>query len=113
VSSTRFSDSGYPKGGTACRVDVQSFEGRCTVRLTGELDLSDSDMVRQALVSTDAPAVVVDLTRLSFIDATGMAALVTGRWHILKRGASCDLRGASEFVRRIFAIVGLADLLGQ
>jgi anti-anti-sigma factor len=52
-------------------------DGALILRLAGELDLSDADAVRTALTEAVRanPAVVVDLSDLSFIDVAGMRAL--------------------------------------
>jgi anti-anti-sigma factor len=52
---------------------------RVTVRLSGELDLSTRPELNLALdeaVAAGAPSVIVDLRGLSFIDSTGIVALL-------------------------------------
>lgn len=48
------------------------------LHLTGEVDLSNSSLVRSALLNIliDGKSVIVDFTNLSYIDSSGMATLV-------------------------------------
>jgi anti-anti-sigma factor len=69
--------------------------------LTGELDISSANLVRDA--STDLPPserVVVDLRRLTFLDSTGLAALV----ELAKRSAPVAFRAGPPSVQKIFAV---------
>jgi anti-sigma B factor antagonist len=85
------------------------------VALRGELDLMHSAAVAAALeaavaaaledVAPREPRIIVDLTALEFIDASGVAALLRGRSHA--RVAGCDLLLAApqRQVRRVLAIL--------
>ena len=48
------------------------------LHLTGEVDLSNSSIVRSALLKIlkDSKSVIVDFTNLEYIDSSGMATLV-------------------------------------
>ena len=72
-----------PSGATCARDDFrikrQGLEGGAVVvEVAGELDLCSSHTLREHLdfvVDSGATTVVVDLTRLSFIDSTGLGVL--------------------------------------
>lgn len=56
-------------------------EKRATVRLVGRLDASSAPILRDALkdcVAHDLTALVVDMEGISFIDSSGLSALVSG-----------------------------------
>ncbi|HVC13741.1 MAG TPA: STAS domain-containing protein [Acidimicrobiales bacterium] len=96
--------------------EVFSFEVVTTgdvqvVALRGELDVANADVVKGALLSAKARVVVVDLSALTFIDSSGLTAIVHGHNDLTARGCGFELRGASEDIRRVFELTGLTDLL--
>jgi anti-anti-sigma factor len=96
--------------------DFFSFEAVTTedvyvVTLRGELDVANAERVQRALEAADTPSVVVDLSALTFIDSSGLTALVHAHREITGRGSSFELRGASGSVQRVFEITGLSKLL--
>lgn len=86
-------------------------DGAHVVSLHGELDLANADRVRDALVEVAGSTVVVDLSDLSFLDSSGIAALLGARERILASGNGFELRGAQGMVRRVLDLTGLSDLL--
>jgi anti-sigma B factor antagonist len=98
-------------GRLAVVVDAQG--GRRTVRLAGDLDLETAGEVRWLLPRVSGDSVVVDLSRLSFIDAAGISALLHGRHHVEASGRRCTLRGARGLVRRVFDLAGLDHLIEE
>ena len=72
------------------RMDLGSGEygGHVVVALRGELDLLYAPAVTTALevLAARRPRIIVDLARLEFIDASGMAALARGRRHARNAG---------------------------
>ena len=83
-----------------------------TVRVSGEIDLANADRLASALLSpdcVDASAVVLDLTEVSFIDSSGLAALLTGRKALDSRLAVVLDEGSP--VTRLFEIAGLESHL--
>jgi anti-sigma B factor antagonist len=60
-------------------IDVQRQEMRCILRLCGELDMAAVPTCDEALHSLqheEASEVVIDLRGLTFLDSTGLSALV-------------------------------------
>ncbi len=80
------------------------------VVLTGELDISDADAVRDALAPSLAgrvPRLVFDLAGLRFMDSSGIALML---W----AARQCDdivLRGGSPMARRVIEATGLSGVL--
>ena len=57
------------------------------VALHGELDLASADGLAEALVEIAGSTLVVDLADLSFMDSSGIGALVVARNRIRAKGA--------------------------
>ncbi len=96
--------------------DVFSLEivtngGVCVVALRGELDVANSERVQRELIAANGSVVVVDLSELTFIDSSGLTALVHAHDQITGSGRAFELRGASGSVQRVFEITGLSKLL--
>jgi anti-sigma B factor antagonist len=91
---------------------VDSPDGAATVVLSGELDVATVPMLEAALLEQlqQRPAVVIDLSELSFIDSSGIGALIQA-----KRTADGALRGVvvvgGSHVDRIFGVAGIAEAL--
>lgn len=83
------------------------------VKVVGEVDLASAQQLRQAGREAVAAAagrrVAVDLREVTFLDSTGVGALVD----IANTAAASEvhvvLRSAPERVRRILEITGLLD----
>jgi anti-sigma B factor antagonist len=100
-------------GALMLNVDLGSGEygGYAVVALRGELDLMDAADVADALEAFAArePRIIVDLSGLEFIDASGIAALVRGRRHARDAGGDVLLASPQRLVRRVLAIVREGD----
>lgn len=94
-------------------IAVDASAGRSTVQLVGDLDLASAPRVRWALPRLAGPALVVDLSRLAFIDAAGLSSLLLVRRQLEQTGRAMVLQGARGPVRRVFEISGLAHLLSD
>lgn len=100
--------------GFAVNLDARGPE--TMIVIAGEVDVGTADDVRAAgLMAVQAPdvsAVAFDLSAVTFMDSTGIGALVD----VLTagRGAGVEVRiaGASDRVDRVLAIAGLAATFG-
>lgn len=93
---------------------VDHTEGTVTVSLHGEVDVLTVDQVRVAL--TDALAarpagIVVDLAELTFIDSTGLGALIFGFQRARDAGVRFCLAHPSRSVRQILVLSGLLEVV--
>jgi anti-sigma B factor antagonist len=96
-------------------VSVQSSDSGSTVLgLAGELDLAGAPQMRAAglgaLREAGCSALVLDLSKLSFVDSTGLGSWVELRNHAQQHSQSVALRGVSENLARILEIAGLTAL---
>jgi anti-sigma B factor antagonist len=86
------------------------------VALVGELDVVTASRVSDELVALagqDVKSVVVDVSELTFIDSTGLRALLAGREKLHATTASFVLEGATGVVERVLELTGLRDRLSD
>lgn len=80
--------------------------------LRGELDVESAPRVRAELaaaIESGATAVMVDLRNVTFLDSSGLSALVECGQALSARGGSLYLEGASGAVRQVLEITALLD----
>src|SRR5947209_8337400 len=77
------------------------------LRLIGELDVASAPLLEGELEdaeSTDRQHLMIDLSRLEFIDSTGLKALLRAQKSSLENGHQLSLRHALPAVRRVFEV---------
>jgi len=92
------------------RIEVADTTSPTTVALTGEIDVVSSRRLRSALLAianSGEHCVVVDLTNVTFMDSTGLSALVAARKRMLSLEGQIILRSPSPGVRKVLEITGL------
>jgi len=95
-------------------IDISEPVADChVVRLIGELDVASAAFLAGRLVEVAGSVVVVDLSGLTFIDASGVQALLDARERIVEQGHTIELTEARGLVRRVFRILGLDHLLTE
>lgn len=79
------------------------------VKVAGEVDLSWSQSIRKAVLDAlgRAPAVGVDLSAVTYIDSSGIAALVEGFQSARGKGQKFALVAASPQVRAVLQLARL------
>ena len=79
------------------------------VRLSGEVDLSWSQQVRRAILDAlgDTGKVGVELSQVSYIDSSGIAALVEGFQNAREKGSKFGLVAASKAVMAVLQLARL------
>lgn len=93
---------------------VDRDESTVTVALHGEVDVLTVDQVRVALTEAlaDRPRdIVVDLAELTFIDSTGLGALIFGFQRARDAGVRFRLAHPSRTVRQILVLSGLLEVV--
>ena len=87
----------------------ETIDGIVLIRLSGEVDLSWSQQVRKAVLAAleDHPAVGVELSQVSYIDSSGIAALVEGFQSARARGSRFALVAVSDAVRAVLELARL------
>ena len=95
-------------------VETEDRNGLVHVALKGELDLSTVAKVQDELRRVEAdepPVVVLDLSRLTFLDSTGLRCLVTADERARDAGRRVVIVRGPEPVQRVFTITRLEERL--
>jgi anti-anti-sigma factor len=109
----------YPVTGKGAMGDDQaSFvrserDGRATLVVTGEIDLVTAPYLRDelaAVVGGAGSTTVVDLSGVTFIDSSGLGALIDARTAIDATDATLVLLNPSGPCRRVLELTGTAVL---
>ena|SRR4249920_2255535 len=90
-------------------IESEVIDGIVLIRLSGEVDLSWSQQVRHAVLAAleKNPAVGVELSAVSYIDSSGIAALVEGFQSARARGSRFALVAVSDAVRAVLELARL------
>ena len=78
--------------------------------LEGEIDLHVAPQVSASLatlIADQPPQLVVDLSKVSYIDSSGIAALIEAMQNVGRYGGKFALSGLQKSVRPIFEIARL------
>jgi anti-anti-sigma factor len=89
-------------------------DGFVHVGLVGELDLSTVGKVQEELrrvEETAPPTLVIDLSRLTFLDSTGLRCIVTADERARDAGRRMVIVRGPDPVQRVFAITRLEERL--
>ncbi len=92
------------------KIRTTSAGGGSIVHLIGEVDLRTSPSLRSRLMHLlqDNPArIVVDLTRVSYMDSSGVGTLVEAKRLVERKGGQLVLAGLQPRVRSVFEITQL------
>jgi anti-anti-sigma factor len=95
-------------------VHSEDRDGRVYVVLRGELDLSTVAKVQEELRRVEAstpPLVVLDLSRLTFLDSTGLRCLITADERAREQGRRVVIVRGPDPVQRVFSITRLEEHL--
>lgn len=88
--------------------------GTHTIRLTGELDLVNAGAVQAELervAGTDAAAIVIDLSALTFMDSTGVRLVLTAHARSRTNSNRLSLVRGPASVQRVFELCGVDGTL--
>lgn len=88
-------------------------DGTVQLRLRGELDAYTAPDLEQALVTPleSGAAVEIDLTEVTFVDSSGLAALLDGRTRLNAAEGSLRVTATSLAVDRLFTMTGVSHHL--
>jgi anti-sigma B factor antagonist len=95
-------------------VRTEDRDGLVHLALVGELDLSTVPKVQEELRRIEAASpgtVVVDLSKLTFLDSTGLRCIVTADERAREAGRRIVIVRGPDAVQRVFAITRLDDRL--
>jgi anti-sigma B factor antagonist len=89
-------------------------DGTAVVSVSGDLDLWNSPALEQRLrscVERGDAWIVVDLTKASFLDSSGLGALTASMRAVERKGGRLVVVNRSDQMRRVFELTGLLRVL--
>jgi anti-sigma B factor antagonist len=96
-------------------ISVRVDEATAWLTVTGELDLGSTssmrDAIRSALSDDSIRLVVIDLGEVTFLDCSGLAALIEGRRLADERDVGYRVRNATGLPRTVLRLTGTEDYL--
>jgi anti-sigma B factor antagonist len=101
--------------GTRFTAQLHSSESETVVALSGEIDLSVVPALQDSLalaVEGAAPRVSIDLSRVTFLDSTGIGQLVDACKRVRDSGRTFTVSCVPGIPRLVLETVGLIDYLG-
>jgi anti-sigma B factor antagonist len=81
------------------------------IALAGELDLAAAATLERELEDVEAPAVVIDLRGLGFMDSSGLRALALAAQRLQRAGRRFALVPGAAQVMRVFDITRMRERL--
>jgi anti-sigma B factor antagonist len=95
-------------------VTSEERDGVFRIVLQGELDVSTAPRFNEALSDSrirNCHTVVVDLSELSFMDSTGLSAVLVGEMHARTRGQRFAVVRGPRHVQELFRLTGVDHFL--
>ncbi len=99
----------------ALTVSTRNAPGYSIVAVSGDVDISTSPSLREALTTVTgdgAQAVVVDLAAVRFVDSTALGVLVGAYQAVRAAGGRMAVVNDHEAVLKVLRITALHDVLG-
>lgn len=97
-------------------VEIHTQPERAILLLHGELDMATEGQLREVAVAQlaqgDLSKLELDMADVTFLDSTGVSALVALRKDATERGIDMQIVAASHRAARVLTIVGLAEHFG-
>lgn len=97
-------------------ITVTHTGGECVVTLTGDIDVAVEHNIGNAITRAvgDCPpqvtVVTVDLSGVTFLDSTGLGALLDAHQSVAAQEREMVLRGTPPRLARLFDLTGLSDV---
>lgn len=97
----------------AFNITSEKKDGVALIRVEGEIDMFTSPNLRDTLIPffiPQTPAVIVDLSKVSFMDSSGIATLVEGLQWSKKEGRRFILAGLGKTVFNALSLTKLDNV---
>ena len=95
-------------------LDDKSRDGSHTLELAGELDIAtapDLEATIRSLCADGVGEIVLDLSKLEFVDSAGLRAILSGKALCEEHGCQLVMTHPREPVHRLFEVTGLLGRL--
>jgi anti-anti-sigma factor len=95
--------------GEALTIEARHERGCTIATVVGEIDIDTVTLLRERLfeLATSGRPVVTDLDRVSFIDSSGLSAMVGAARRAAAYGGSLRVVCARPEIRKLFSLTGL------
>jgi anti-sigma B factor antagonist len=96
------------------RVRAAEVAGILVIAVEGEIDVDTADEVLDAVrlaFASAGPALIADLTQVSFFGSTGISTLISIHEHAEELGKKLHVVAPQRAVRRPLQVTGVADVL--
>jgi anti-sigma B factor antagonist len=94
---------------------VEATDAVLRLEVDGEVDVSSApgllDSILCAALASDHRQVVIDLRHVTFVDSTGLGALIETHRRLSRNGSHLVIVRPSGLVRRLFEATGLDSVL--
>jgi anti-sigma B factor antagonist len=91
-------------------------DGAAVVSVEGDIDFTNADevvhLIQDAVKQWSPPMVRVDVRRATFIDSTGLGALIAGYRVTVERRTGFVVVNPTAAFRRVLAVSGLGEVFG-
>lgn len=98
-------------------LDMEQQKDSLLVRLGGDLDLGVADKLRKTLdnqlVEKNIKFLILNLSRVTFIDSSGLGVLLGRYKRLVHSGGKVILVGAQPQVKRILELSGLLQIMEE
>lgn len=98
-------------------LDIEQKQDTLLVRLGGEMDFGVADKLRKALdnelVEKRVKNLVINLSRVTFIDSSGLGVILGRYKRLVNSGGKVILVGAQPQVHRILELSGLVQIMEE
>jgi anti-sigma B factor antagonist len=87
-------------------IDLGEHRGAPLIAPSGDIDMDSSPDLRKVLmtlVKEKATPLLIDCTRVTYIDSSGIATFVEGLKHVMSYGGRLKLFGMPETIREVFS----------
>lgn len=92
------------------QIKAQINNDTTVVTLSGEVDLSNSPILRKKLLESINTNILVDLSDVSYMDSSGLATLIEAMQKVNKNGRTFKLTGVKGAVKNILEIARLTEI---
>ena len=102
-----------PNGATneVCTVESRLEQGRTRITVRGELDAMSAPDIHAAIGAAAAGDVELDMADVTFIDSSGLAAVIEGHLRLAPQGRRLVLVERSPAVQRLLDLSGVSTQL--
>ena len=92
-------------------VTSRDIKGGRVFALRGELDISNADGLVEQITGPAGFFIVVDLSELTFADSSGLGAILTARWRVIRDGGMLVLSRPRRNVQTLLEMMGIDELV--